>query len=453
MGIIAETFGGYGRNVELLASAGGDPNQLAVSDEATQPTYTLKEFETAYRKDPICFNSINRLDQMIMAAGYRWQDGDEKGKKKMIEFFDNMGRVGDDITFDEFLETLFRHQMIFGKEPVELVSDKETDTRILDIVGIDPKRIDYAKSADGKIAIDNYGKPIGYMYKLSYGHYAVGDVIPEEYKSLISLESNSIFILAKRIVNFKLYVVGDKFNGIGLIEPGYKSILRKMNIEEAQTNSIYSRGTFPVIASVGDERHEPTPQQIEKVLENLVKLNHKRYAAFQHWVKVAPLEVKQSDIVQTTLDYLRVNQVAPTGLPMSFATGMGEQTNRATLSNQQKMLEFAINDIVKKTMATFNKHLIKRIALANKIKNPPTLVWNWVSTEDDELTINQITKLLTNNVSINPILRKALEVELARLFGFDDILETMKKQKIEVPIPQVNPEQKPSENIQKIKNG
>ena len=104
--------------------------------------------------------------------------------------------------------------------------------------------------------------------------------------------------------------------------------------------------------------------------------------AFQHWIKVEPLEVKQSDIVDSTLEYLRLNQTASLGMPRPFATGAGEKTNRATLTNQQMFLEFTLKDVVKKTLSTFRKYILKRISFYNGISEVPIIKWGDIGVEE-----------------------------------------------------------------------
>ncbi len=385
------------------------PRQLALNLSSTPEQQSTKvtpsvervdpqELEQAYISDAISFNSINKSTQLIMAAGHELIT-DKKSQNKYQDFFDNIGDIGDDMTSEELKESIFRYEMIYGNAYVELIFDRATKKRIVDLALLDSKRMDYAKTADGQIVLDKFGKAVGYTLKFPY-NYAVagqGDTIPKMYENKISLSENEIFLVAARICHFKLYTYGDRFYGLGLIEPAYKSVLRKMNIEEAQTNSIYARGTYPVIATVGDAEHEPTPTDIEETLKNLVKLKHDRYMAFPHWIKVNPLEVRQSDIVQSTLNYLRRNQIAALGMPEALAAGSGEATNRATLNNQQQILEFTLNDIVNKTVATFEKCILRKIALANgwgkaKIK------WGDIGAEEINEKSDRLNKYVKNGI-------------------------------------------------------
>lgn len=372
---------------------------IPLSIKATPETerVDLAELEQAYISDPICFNSINKETQMIMAAGYEIISKNDGTKNYFIEFFNQIGKVGEDLTLDELFEGIYKGQMIYGSAYVELVFNKSMD-RVVDLTLIDSKRMDYAKSSDNKIVLDKFGKPIGYTLKLPWGMTGKSDEIPKEYKNQVSLSQNQIFMLAQRICHFKLYTYGDRFYPLGLIEPAYKSILRKMNIEEAQTNSIYVRGTYPIVVYVGDELHEPTPQSIKEALDNIVKIKHDRYFAFPYYNKVEPVEVKQSDIVQDTLNYLRRNETASLGLPEAFATGGGEATNRATLNNQQQFLEFTLNDIVARTLSTFRKYILKRICFYNGQDIPgndiPNIKWGDIGAEE----FNQKTERLINYV-------------------------------------------------------
>ena len=383
MGQITKLLSGKETKNLAMTRNVGQPVSMKSSPESSDLPVSGFELERAYRKDPICFNAINKNGQMIMAAGHEFTDASEGNLKKFQDFFDNIGMVGEDITEDELWDAIYKYQMIYGSAYIELVFNKSM-TKVVDLTIMDSKRVDYAKDNQNRIAVDRFGKPIGYVLKLPYGIKAEGDEIPEEHRGRVQKDSNEIFMLPIRIAHFKLYTAGDRFYAIGLIEPAYKSILRKMNIEEDQTNSIYSRGTYPVIAYVGDQTHDPSPQDIDTVLNNLVKLKHDRYMAFQNWVKVEPLEVKQSDVVDQTLEYLRLNQTASLGMPIAFAVGAGEKTNRATLNNQQKFMEFTQQDIVNKTVSTFRKSILKRIAFFNKISEVPNIKWGNIGTEDTD---------------------------------------------------------------------
>ncbi len=401
MGIISSTLNPtFKKSLALARSSSSDSASISIKATPTVVRVAPEELEQVYISDPVCFNSINKGTQMIMAANFSLL-GDTDNYFE--NFLNNIGSVGEPITFTELLEAIFKYQMLYGNAYVELVFDKRTDSRVVDLFLMDPKRVDYAKDSSKKIALDKYGRPVGYTLKVPYGESTSnrGDTIPKEYENKVSLDNNQLFLLPKRVCHFKLYTYGDRFYGLGLIEPGYKSTLYKGNIEKAQANAIYQRGNYPIVAGVGDPEHEPTPQDITDSLDQLVKLKFNRYTAFPYWVKPFVLETKQSEVVNDTLEYLRLNQTASLGMPVPFATGAGEKTNRATLTNQQKFLEFTLYDIVNKTLSTIRKYIFKPICFYNHIKEVPSMKWGDIQAEERNEKAKRITSYVNAGI-INP---------------------------------------------------
>lgn len=358
------------------------PAQVTYKSTPEEERISSEELERAYRKDSITKSAIFKATQAIMAAGWKLQCEDPKILEFFQNFIEKVGKVGERVTFDEILESIFKYQMIYGSAYLETVLGKYTNNlnNIVDLVILDPKRIDYAKDAKGTIVLDKYGMPIGYTQKLPYGvsTEGKGDPFPKE----ISRGTNLIFLNPKRVCHFKFDTVGDRFYGIGLVEPAYTSILRKMNIELAQANSIFQRGTSPVIDYVGDEFHEPTPQQIDNATKKMVKLQHNRYMAFPKWHKLETIEMRDTGAVDRALAYLRENQTASLMTAMAIATGSGERTNRATLSTQLKFMEFALNGLVRKTLSTIRKYIFSRICIFHKFGEVPRIVWGNISVEE-----------------------------------------------------------------------
>ena len=357
----------------------------------------LEELESAYIYDPLVFNSINKSVQTIMAARYEWRAKSKEVKDFFINFFDNIGRVGDNMTFDEMLAITFQNQMMYGKHYNEIVYNKKM-TKIGDLYALDPKQINYARDSSQRVVLDRFGRPVGYTQTLPYGVDITrkGDPVPET----VSLKGQQIFLLPARIAHFKMFTYGDRLHSIGLIEPAYKSIVRRQKIEEAQANSIYARGTYPVIDYVGDIDHQPTPDMIKKATLKLSQMQHKRYFAVPYWHKVTALEVRQSEVVDNTMKYLRENASASLGMPLPFALGSGEATNRATLNNQQKFLEHSLRDTVERTLSSWRSQVFKRISDLEGFDEVPEIVWGDISAEDKEEKAKRLTAYANNRVGI-----------------------------------------------------
>ena len=400
---------------------------------ASKPTDRLNSelIDQVYMQDSTIFNIVNKQVQLIMHPGFQLKYEKLKVKKYFEEFFDNIGLIGEEVTFNELMEYIVKDELMYGNAWVELIYNQK-DSKIVDLRNLPSGKMDYAKDSTGRIAIDIYGKPLGYVLNLPFGMKPTnsGDVIPEEYKRLANITSNQVFFLPFRIAHFKINAVGDKYYGIGIISPAYVSTIRKIKIEEAQTNSIYTRGTYPVIATVGNETHEATTQELTDIVDQLANLKHNRYFAFPDYVKVAPLEVKQSDIVDNVLEYLRVNQAAAAGMPMAFATGAGEATNRSTLNNQQQILELSLEQIIKNTISSFKKYILRRISKTNlnDFESSPDLLWGDIRVEEK----NEKTKRLVGYVNIGVLAPD----EIREYASTSEDLEIDLKREIEKPKPQ-----------------
>ena len=394
--------------------------QYSLSDsiKAMKPQIEFSELEMAFKTDAIYFNGINKSVQMIMSGGFKqFFHSKANVAKKFKEFFENIGNVGNDITFEELLESIFRDQMIYGNAFVEVIFD-ESDKKIVDLAPIDPKKIDYAKGVEGNILLDGNGKTIGYVIKLEKGNYAEGDQIPQEYERSIKRESGEIFVLSKRICHFKLYPVGDRFYGIGLIEPSAKSGIYKKNIEKGQANSIYARGFAPLVAFVGNERRMATPKDIQGVLDQLKTLSYQRYGSFPDWVKLQSIEMNASDLTTTALKDLRRDQITNLSAPEALISGSGEATNRATLGDQRVLWEFTLKDVIKQTMSYFKKYILKPINDYNEFGGVPDVEWGELRAEDIDATTDKIIRLLTSKSShISAEFTLDLENELRKLIN------------------------------------
>jgi hypothetical protein len=444
MGIFAKYLGTE-RAVNLakgLSLPAGSPIGVVASkgNKGVNP----EAIDAVYTQDPTTFNIVNKQVQLIMHPGFKFYSPKLRIQKYYDEFFENIGFIGEEVTTEELLEYIVQDELMYGNAYVELIYN-QNDTEIVDLKNLMAGKMDFAKDSQGNVAIDMYGKPIGYVLNLPLGTRPSnpGDEVPKQYARMVSLSSNQVFFLPKRIAHFKINAVGDRYYGTGIISPAYLSTLRKIKIEEAQTNSIYTRGTYPVIASVGNETHEATTQELTDVVDQLANLKHDRYFAFPDYVKVAPLEVKQSDIVDNVLDYLRINQAAAAGMPMAFATGAGEATNRATLNNQQQIMELTLEYVIKKTVAHFEKYIIRRIGETNlkTIKDLPKLIWGDIKAEEK----NEKAKRLIAYVSSG-----AIEADEIREYAStSEDLNVDLNRKIEKP---VNPFfQKPEEDEKKDK--
>ncbi len=344
-----------------------------------------------YKNDAVSFNTINKMVQTVMSTPNKLVGVKKSVLNYFNEFLDNIGFIGQDTTRDKLFEYIFKDLFMYGNSFIELVFDK-TDTYIVDLKIINAGRIDYLRSYLGDVIVDETSKPIGYTLRLPHGQAAIGlgDPVPEIYKRIMMKLQDQMFVSPKRIVHFKINEYGDKWYGVGVLEPVIRAVQRKLSIEEAQTNSIYTRGTYPIIAKVGSLDHEPSEQELNSILHTLQNMRHDRYFAFPYYVDVSPLKVDQSDIGENIMLYLTQTQASAAGIPVPFVTGTGQATNRATLNNQQQMWELVLTYYAKQMVDQFKRLILRKIKETNGISEVPDIQWGEIKAEEKNDKIKRI---------------------------------------------------------------
>jgi len=354
------------------------------TSQKTTPTVVRilqQELELTYMHNPTIFNGINKIVQTVMSAKHELSCVDPKVLEYFNAFIENLGNSGSEISWEEMLTQIYKFQCIYGKAFIENIWNKKGN-RIVDWDIIDPKKMDYVKDSQQRIALDKFGRPLGYVEILPWGYNAPEQIIPPEIAQLITLPPNSIFLYPKKVAQVKLFTVGDGFYPIGLIEPIYRTSLRKMNIEEALANAIWRHG-FPIIAAaVGDANHEPTPAQVHSILEKLRDVSYKQEISYPYYYDLKFLESKKAEKLKEHLDYFREQEIAGLGIPKPFATGGGEATNRATLGNQSGMFQLTLRDLIERTAESIRKYMFKPICELEGFKAIPKLTWDVVGTDE-----------------------------------------------------------------------
>ncbi|MFW5902828.1 MAG: hypothetical protein ACOCTT_03000, partial [archaeon] len=249
---------------------------------------------------------------------------------------------------------------------IEYIFD-EDGTELVDLKRIDASKINVAKDKKGHLILDRYGNSIGYI--LSLGPNAdlrsKGDPIPEDYEESVNLQHGDIFLLPYRIGEIKLYTRPNGIESIGLIEPSIKQTNRRRDMETAQVNAIWIRGTAPIFASVGDPTHEPNTQMITDALDSLVEMKSSNVSAFPYYMEPKTLDTNVDDMATKISESLLSASASSAGIPLPFITGQGEATNRATLKTQREMFEDNIQDKIKNFDEDWKLLVLDKIAQYN----------------------------------------------------------------------------------------
>jgi len=354
----------------------GDPKSVKTTPETKR--VDLGELELTYLHNPTIFNGVNKIVQTIMSSDHEIWAKDKKIQNYFVNFADNLGNSGSDITWDELLSNVFKHQCIYGKTWVENVFNKRGNM-IVDWDLIDPKKMDYAKDVNGKIVLNKFGNAIGYFEVLPPGSSTeVPDLKLPDDRIHAPTGGNSIFLSPERVAQIKLYTVGDGFYPIGLIEPIYKTSLLKMNMESSFARKI---SLFPILmAQLGDLNHEPTPQQITNMLDKIDSVDGKMSVPYYYNMSV--LESKSVEKLQDSLDYYREQEIAGLGIPKPFATGTADGATMATLARQDSMFQLTLKDLVNKTAYSIEKYMFAPICRLEGFKEVPKLKWNIIGTDE-----------------------------------------------------------------------
>jgi len=382
---------------------GGDPFNIRATTEkfsAFIPTDVTRikksELELAYMKNPLIFNSINKLVQTIMSARHYFKAKDPAVKAWFDKFAESIGNSGSDITWDELLTYIFKYLCIYGDVHIENVYNKR-GTRIVDWDLIDPKRIDYAKNSDQQVVFDENNKPLGYTLILP-GNVQLPHGLTRDTPSSVSLPGNGFFIPADKIAHLKLYTVGDGIYPIGLIEPIYPTSLRKLNIEEALANAIYRHGFPTYHAKLGDLNHTPTPAQIKNMLDMLKDVNFRQELVTPYYYDLSILESKKSEKLKEHLEYYKEQEIAGLGMPRPYATGTGSNENRSVLDNMSNLFQLTLTDLIKTTTAAIRKYMLAPIAKLEGFNEVPELEWEIVGVDQLDRKADRLIKYVNAGI-------------------------------------------------------
>ena len=348
---------------------------------------SLFDLEKRYKDDPIIYNSVNVRTQTVMAPGYHLL-GNKDDVATVIEFFNNVGKTGGNLEWNEILTRIFQHQFIYGRAWTELIPNVE-NTELVDIDIIDPKKMDYLRTSDNKIALDQFSNPVGYVENLGWGVEMQSRFYPPE---PYSLQAEQIFFPPDRVVQYLYNTMGDGFEGIGLIEPIYKASTRRDDAESAWANS----PIFPMLVSkIGNESHEPTKQHLQSALDELSVSKKRSVFSYPYWVELNMLQAKQPEKIIDQFKHYEDAEIAGLGLAKAFAKWEGGETNRDTLARQEFMLKISLKNTAYKTCKMIEKRVFGAMVKYGQIKTAPLMVWNEIALQELDSKADRIVKYLS----------------------------------------------------------
>lgn len=287
----------------------------AKREERVPPGIPVNRLELLYKLDGQIFGIINKFVRDIIGPGYIVQAEDGESKNAIISFSNNR-----EIGFMRMLRFIVRDCLIYGNAYFEIVYNRE-HSDIVQLIPIDPKTMDFQRDNLLFIARDKKdGKPIGYEQTTT--------------------TAEKIKFDREKIAHFTFYQLGDTELGMSPLEPIYKPILYKLNIEDA-VGEVYSKGAYPIIiATVGDDKgNYPTSEEINKLENDIKNISSKTAFVLPYWIKMVRMESGRLERVKPTEELGYFTNLIAGALGASKGENGSEDYERTVISLQKALAE------------------------------------------------------------------------------------------------------------------
>lgn len=398
MQLLSEAFGLDNRFTQELVVPKKDDKQKPLTIRSTPSAKRISkvELEEAYKKSVTAFSIVNTTVRTIFSGKPQLVCENKNVLKFFHKFLEKVGRVGNQTHWEEIHERIYRDQCIYGPAWVELIPNTRGNS-IVDLLTLDPKEMDYAKTSANKIALDRYGNPIGYVQTLpneQFIHLPKQEGVP----NVIKLKGNQLFVPKERIAQFGLYHFGDGFYPIGLLEPAYSALVAKLNIQydfakKAKTTLFPTR-----VAYAGDINHEPSPENIKNLLKILKEADNNSEMSIAYYNVIKMLEPSHPEYLLNYLKFFQDLSIVSGGVPKPFVTGQAEKANKATINKLNEMYEITIRDHIARTSRGIEIKIFRRVAEMEGFETYPRFLWNILGAEEKNGKINRLLNLYDKEI-------------------------------------------------------
>ncbi len=362
---------------------------------------SVEELELTYLNNSLIFNSINKIIQTMFSYGeFKIESEDKEAEKFLKEFTEQIGKVGELLSWDELLEEISLNSIKFGKSFVENIKNKKGN-RIVDWDLIDTSTIVYARDSNDNIVLKEGIKPLGYFQVLpdTYAGDLSEQDIPEEVTSP-KTASKYIYLDSERVAQIKLYKTGDGFFPMGLIESVYRDNVRKLGIKEMIANSADWHG-FPIVVQyLGNDRYQPTSDHIKTAAKNLKDLRYNKQVAMPHFYRLELLE-SSGDSFKNSGELLKLyeeEEVSGMGVPRSIAKNTGDGSGSVVMNQAIMSFHLMIRDIAKRIANSIRKEMFKPLMESHGYKSIPKLNYYFISPYESETKARRLLKFVQAGV-------------------------------------------------------
>ena len=375
------------KNVEFLMPE--TEQGIRYSERPTLKTERVdrQELRSCYLLDAICFRAVTIYQNFLPLYTFKYTTD--------RSFWE-----------DWFIKSNFYHEFVESIANISIYGDSYTELlrknkKTVGLANICPEHIDYQKDADDQILVDKHKNPLGYTQKLPF-----------------SYKKNEIKFKANQIFNQRFFDVGDGYYGIGIIEPIYNVTRWKLNMLQGYAEAVQQVG-FPMkVITVGDEKHEPTKEDMTSAFITVKGLNRTNSLAKPYYHQ---LEIKEPRWALTSInEQIRAmldQQIAGPGIPKSLLTGLGGDTNRQTLIYQTLNFERDLNAIRKKLAYQTEEILFAKVAEEHGINSYPRFEWKPIGLKD----LTDLAKRLQAYDSIGLLTDEDRKTIKEKVFGWEGL--------------------------------
>jgi len=301
----------------------------------------VTKLATLYQVDALIFIQVETLVNQILSGTFTISGQNPDIVKKYQDWWAKS-------EIEDALEYPVRDAILGGWGFLELAKNKRKST-IVRLIYVTPVNMDWQRDGEGEVALDKDGLPKGWEQT----DVVEGAGTEGKEEAVGKFPRNNIFAL-------KFWGL-DPYTSQTPFASGYKDEIIFLNIREALGEATFRHG-FPLpIAEIGDEAHDPTPEAMKKVDEDLQGLGSLAQLSVPYWYKIRferPGDLSPvSQILETYGDIV----FAGTGIPKGVMMGTPGRYGGA-LDTQVVVWETMVQALQKRLCRAIRNQIFKVLA-------------------------------------------------------------------------------------------
>ena len=400
-GVINPNVGGITGSTIALLSSSYKPN-TAVVEKTVKTKEEIKRVDTTklelcYIRDPLANAGVDFTVETFMSTDYKVVASRTKDQKILNEFLANCD-------FYDLLTTIVKDCCIYGNAYIEKLYSKRN--KLITAENLDAKSIDFLRDNEGRIIWDTYKKPKEYV---QYIDDLTGFITTK--KTITSYGRTAIPILPKYIGHYTTSTIGGNPSGMGIIEPVYNIIIQKNNMEKSYAQACYEGGFGGnLVVTIGDQTHQPRPNDIEAIREDLQSMNEKTKFVVPWNYNFEYLKKDFPKVLKEHLSYYVDQEITGMRIPKPLVTGSGEQANRSTVEKQTVMYMRRMEMMQKRISKQLESNLFSVLAKDYSFSKVPRISWEDIEIESLTSKAERLNMYLSNGLlEITPALKTYVE--------------------------------------------